>query len=325
MCKQVSYSKYQKRIIKFLNDLLGSQTPFSYERTQNNHLKVLIEGVSKPLYTGSTPSDTRSINNFMAEVKKELRLADTEVIDDDSLLPNTGSQNEKMPISIKEVFKPSYDKLIQTCIKSLRTRVETIKAQEKQKVEESNDVDFIKSSRLAVVKHAISHVLQSNKQAGYIKPKTMREIESNILRHLNFMLPSIAFYSDLLAPSKQTEREKFEEPKSQLGSGNVVNLEKSKKAQLCQKKSTKNTVETMLTAQSEKPKSSGLSQQVMSLSTNKRIRELRSLTNGQALALIKDIEQAMTLNREQDIESVVSLIREKDLPLEAIIKRIEAA
>ena len=73
MCKQSSYSKYQKRVIKFLNDLLGTDTPFTYERAKNNHLKVLIEGIPKPIYTGSTPSDCKSINNFMAEVKRELK------------------------------------------------------------------------------------------------------------------------------------------------------------------------------------------------------------------------------------------------------------
>lgn len=72
MCKSSGYSKYQKRVIKFLNDLLGADTPFSYERTQTNHLKVLIDGVPKPIFTGSTPSDCKSINNFMAEVKREL-------------------------------------------------------------------------------------------------------------------------------------------------------------------------------------------------------------------------------------------------------------
>lgn len=73
MCKQTNYSKYQKRVIKFLNDLLGTDRPFTYERAKNNHLKVLIDGVPKPIFTGSTPSDCKSINNFMAEVKRELK------------------------------------------------------------------------------------------------------------------------------------------------------------------------------------------------------------------------------------------------------------
>ncbi|WP_217534722.1 hypothetical protein [Vibrio metschnikovii] len=52
MPKQVSYTQYQKRVIRFLSEYLGAQTPFTYQRTQTNHLKVLIDGVAKPLYTG---------------------------------------------------------------------------------------------------------------------------------------------------------------------------------------------------------------------------------------------------------------------------------
>lgn len=64
MPKQVSYTQYQKRVIRFLSEYLGDQTPFTYQRTQTNHLKVLIDGVAKPLYTGSTPSNIKSINNL---------------------------------------------------------------------------------------------------------------------------------------------------------------------------------------------------------------------------------------------------------------------
>lgn len=78
MCKQTNYSKYQKRVIKFLNDLLGTDRPFTYERAKNNHLKVLIDGIPKPIFTGSTPSDCKSINNFMAEVKRELKASNNE-------------------------------------------------------------------------------------------------------------------------------------------------------------------------------------------------------------------------------------------------------
>ncbi|EKO3671511.1 hypothetical protein M3923_000116 [Vibrio metschnikovii] len=43
MPKQVSYTQYQKRVIRFLSEYLGAQTPFTYQRTQTNHLKVLID------------------------------------------------------------------------------------------------------------------------------------------------------------------------------------------------------------------------------------------------------------------------------------------
>lgn len=330
MCKQVSYSKYQKRVIKFLNDLLGTHTPFSYERTQSNHLKVLIEGINKPLYTGSTPSDTRSINNFMAEVKKELRLSAQELTDDAEASSKVSAPDtEKSNVTIQSVFSPCYDKLIQTCIKSLRTQVASIKEQEQKQVGQLNEVEFIKVARLKTVKHSISHVLQTYKHTGYIKPKAMREIETAILKHLSFMLPSIAFYSDLLEPEKVAVTLQGNAANQD---DKVVNLEANKVARTAlnidkniAKKSEAKSSETREIKQKEHQPKSGASKQLMSLSPHKRVNELRSLSNAQALELIKDLEQAMKLNREQDIEAVVALIQEKAIPLDAIISRLKAA
>ncbi|OED77721.1 hypothetical protein, partial [Vibrio crassostreae] len=186
MCKQSSYSKYQKRVIKFLNDQLGTATPFSYERTQTNHLKVLIDGVPKPIFTGSTPSDCKSINNFMAEVKREIIASKAEV--DDS----------KPTPELPNPVKASNDKLIQGCIKSLRTRLPVLKSQEESRVLETQELDDITPNRLDAVKHSISFALQARKDGVYIKRNEMKELEQAILKHLNFMLPTMAYYSELL-------------------------------------------------------------------------------------------------------------------------------
>ena len=326
MCKNVSYSKYQKRVIKFLNVLLGTHTPFSFERTQSNHLKVLIEGVNKPLYTGSTPSDSRSINNFMAEVKKELRLS-VQVLMDDAASPS--SDAEKSNVTIQSVFRPCYDKLIQTCIKSLRTQVASIKEQEQKQVAELNDVEFIKVARLKAVKHSISHVLQTYKHTGYIKPKAMREIETAILKHFNFMLPSIAFYSDLLDPQKisvilQASAANQEDKGANLEPNKVALAGQNVDKNIVSKSEAK-PFENRATKQKEHQPKFGASNQLLSLSTQKRVNELRSLSSSQALELIKDVEQAMKLNREQDIEAVVALIQERAIPVDVIIARLEAA
>ncbi|MEZ9141684.1 MULTISPECIES: hypothetical protein [unclassified Shewanella] len=313
MCKQASYSKYQKSVIKFLNDLLGTRIPFTYERTQNNHLKVLVDGVPKPLYTGSTPSDIKSINNFMSYVKKELRAVGAE-----SEL-NTADQTP----SIQSVFQPSFEKLIQTCIKSLRTRTSSISEQEKIKILELNDIDFIKKDRIKIVKHTISHTLQSNRQRGYIKPKAMKEIEASIIKHLNFMLPSMAFYSDLIVSANSDDKVNDDLVM-------VNNLDETLAVVLQAPEPT--CAESTLPSKpgiTTKPEISdkqlNAPAKIMQLSTSKRVNSLRTLTNDKALELIKDIEQAMSLNREQDIEAVVALIREKSIPMDAIISRLEAA
>ena len=322
MCKQATFSKYQKSVIKFLNELLGTQIPFTYEKTQNNHLKVLIEGLDKPLYTSSTPSDTKSLDNFMSHVKRELKAI--EVLT--SNLANTSIKATPQSPSIKSMFQPNFEKLIQTCIKSLRTRVDSIKQQEQDKVLETNDIDFIKDERLKIVKASISHTLQNQRQANYIKPKAMKEIESSILRHLNFMLPTMAFYSDLLVENTTIEQaesdisiisKSINKPVRELSKGQQA-LPEIKQEQVIP------TTKAQIAHDGQSKKLTGLTQ-LLQLSTQNRVNAFRTMTSDQAHELISNIEQAMTLNREQDIEAVVAMIRQKSIPLEAIITRLEVA
>lgn len=319
MCNQNSYSKYQKRAIKFLSDFLDADTPFTYERTQTNHLKVLIDGVPKPLFTGSTPSDCKSINNFMAEVKREVK-ASKEAVD-------LGQDISVVKMSLPMPFKQSQDKLIQNCVKSLRTRLEVMKSQEEQKVLENKSVDVVTTFRSEAIKHALSFALQSRRQGSYIKPKEMKSLETKIAMHLNFMMPTLAHYSELL-DSKTKYQEKLEtSAKEALNSINepkptqefVVNSESKVLG-----KQSDEVFSTQIDSNVQQVKQSS-ALELMTMSSNNRVSLLRGLSKSQLLQLLDDINQAMALNREQDIEAVIAMIKEKDLPLEAIISRIEAA
>lgn len=320
MCKQSSYSKYQKRVIKFLNDQLGTDTPFTYERTQTNHLKVLIDGVPKPIFTGSTPSDCKSINNFMAEVKREIRAIKVEEGDC------------KPTLQLPTPIKVSNDKLIQGCIKSLRTRLPVLKSQEETHVLETHEFDDINSNRLEAVKHSISFALQARKDGVHIKRNEMKELEQAILKHLNFMLPTMAYYSELLV-NKNKYSQKSLEPLpaetvmnesdvQEFRSTTVVNIDSPSR----EVPNTESLVTSKVRTNSRTVKQTKDSaSELMTMSTDNRISLLRNLTKAQALTLIDDLNHALALNREQDIEAVVELIRDKDLPLEAIIFRLEAA
>ena len=314
MCKQTSYSKYQKRAIKFLTDLLGTETPFTYERTQSNHLKILIDGVERPIYTGSTPSDCKSINNFMAEVKREVRLSKEEHRD----------AEQPVKSNLPDFIKHSHDKLISGCVKSLRARLEVMKSQEEEKVLESKDLSVINSFRTNVIKHTISLALQVRRQGSYIKPKEMKDIEASIGKHLNFMMPTMAYYSELL-DSKSKYKNIEAQPSEPMEIGTVkqgVEAEHEKVVSIA------NNATVQVSNKSDTAVAKDITNsasELMAMSANNRISLLRNLTKSQALLLIDDINQAMALNREQDIEAVVAMIRDKEVPLEAIISRMEAA
>ncbi|MUK39237.1 hypothetical protein GNP82_16935 [Aliivibrio fischeri] len=315
MCKQASYTKYQKRIIKFLNDLLGSEIPFKYERTQSNHLKVLIDGVPKPIYTGSTPSDCKSLNNFMADVKRELKA---------SKVVLQSPLKSKDPVAIRQQ-KDSLSKLMQSCIKSCRTRIDVLKQREVEAVIANKSVDVIATLRDEVIKHSLSHALQGRKAIGYIKPREMRELEGMLSKHLAFMLPTLAFYSELISAKNKIKPVVMEEGKPERKLDLVaVSLQKKNDFARTSNSSASNDskaiepVALLNTQQSS-------AQELMSLSKANRVSLLRGVTKAQALELIEDIQQAMAMNREQDIDAVISMIQEKDLPLEMIISRMEAA
>lgn len=324
MCKAINYTKYQKRVIKLLSDLLGVQTPFTYERAKNNHLKVLIDGVAKPMYTGSTPSDCKSINNFMADVKREVKASKLETVE----------AQKPSKTNLINFIKQSNDKLIQGSVKSLRTRIPTLKTQEETLVLESRNLEGINTKRLEIVKHSLKHILQSRKQGAYIKAKEMANIENTVMTHLNFMLPTMAYYAELLnnknkyqvKQDEQVNKPASVEEKVVSNNAEQFNEQETQKLtdvseSLVKKKSTEKVVNQVVTIN----KNSDSTTELMAMSSNNRVSLLRNLTKAQALTLINDINHAMAQNREEDIEAVVNLIRDKDLPLEAIISRMEAA
>lgn len=312
MCKQTNYSKYQKRVIKFLNDLLDTDTPFTYERAKNNHLKVLIEGIPKPIYTGSTPSDCKSINNFMAEVKRELKARK--------------NQTEEMPqqenLILTRSLEQANDKLIQNCVKSLRTRVNALKTQEEASVLENQCINGINLKRIETVKQSVLLALQARKQGAYLKPKELKSIEGVVHNHLNFMLPSMAYYAELLNSKLKRKHAEKQPTKIESLTNNAISLED--KTQLAPKKLAKKPKQPV-SNKNMNTKNSNSATELMAMSANNRVSLLRNLTKAQALMLIDDINQAMAENQEEDIEAVINLIRDKDLPLEAIISRMEAA
>ncbi|MGR5322096.1 hypothetical protein [Vibrio sp. DNB22_19_1] len=315
MYKQASYTKYQKRVIKFLNDLLGSEIPFKYERTQSNHLKVLIDGVPKPIYTGSTPSDCKSLNNFMADVKRELKAC--KVVMQSPL-------KSKDPVAVRQQ-KDSLSKLMQSCIKSFRTRIDVLKQREEEAVIANKSVDVIATLRDEVIKHSLSHALQARRAIGYIKPREMRELEDTLSKHLAFMLPTLAFYSDLISAKNKIKPVVIEEDKQQRKIDLfAVSLQKKNDFARTSNSRVSNDSEVIEPVAFLSTQQSS-AQELMSLSKANRVSLLRGVTKAQALELIEDIQQAITMNREQDIDAVITMIQEKDLPLEMIISRIEAA
>ena len=324
MCKQETYSKYQKQAIKFLSEHLGTETPFTYERTQSNHLKILIEGLEKPMFTSSTPSDSKTLKNFMADVKRELKACKAEHPPSDQLTPKAVMAN---------AITVGHEKLTQNCIKSLRSRLGIMKPQEQEQVLKNQSLDVVPNNRHEIIKRAIARALQERKQGAYIKPQEMKKIEKKLTQHLNFMMPTLADYSALLDNKSRYQKSgNHLDAQQTVVSNTAVSHSTASGPSLAQ--NTVQPIKSQITAVVEQTvagKPSNTSErhhsavELMAMSANNRVSLLRDLSKAQALQLIDDINHALSVNLEQDIAAVVALIKEKEIPLEAIISRVEMA
>lgn len=311
MFRQTMYSKYQKRVIKFLTDLLGTETPFTYEKTQTNHLKVLIDGVPKPMYTGSTPSDRKSIDNFMADVKRELKASkiDHKLDDETQSKPQTS-----------EPIDEYRDKIVQSCVKTLRSRLGMIKLQEQEKVLENRSVDGVVDHRNEVIKSMVALTSQARKPSTYLKHQEIKNIENMVSKHLKFMMPTLAHYSELLE-----NKSKYKKEACEIASEVTTTTKALPKPVEIPAAAEEQSSETTKPSNKNSTNHSSLTADLMAMQINNRVNLLRNLNKRQALQLIDDINQAMALNREQDIAAIVALIKEKDIPIEAISERLGEA
>lgn len=346
MCKQVTYTKYQKRVIKFLYDFLGNDYPFDYEKAQNNHLKVLIEGVPKPMYTSSTPSDMKSLVNFKSDIKREIKRLQTEALEQDSDKPAEQSDQEHKK---DHILKEAYKRLIMTSIKNIRSKIDIFKSREEEFLLEHRCLDGLKQFRLDNVRHVISQVIQQRKSGTYLKHSEKKSIENEVLRHMNFLMPSIAYYSDYMnkknyvntlettekkvvggdchdvvntevLPEPERDTTGFEDPSTNVKALKTkTNADAEKHKDKLSAKTLEDRVESKRPVQPVEKEFI----QLMNLSVNQRIEKFRGLSKSQMLGLIDELNQAMALNREQDINEVIHLIRQKDIPIEVIISRLE--
>ena len=139
----------------------------------------------------------------------------------------------------------------------------------------------------------------------------MRLFESQLLEHVNFILPSSGIYSSLLKDNNPP----------------LVKAEASLKLVASEqiKKASKNKKEEKVISLDESEVNSindaGV-QALMMINRAKRVELLKSLTSDQAGLFIEDIQQARALSKEDDLNKVVALIREKSISLDEIRVRL---
>lgn len=320
MCKQSSLSKYQKHIVKELTNLMGGTIPFTYEKAQNNHLRVLIDGIEKPMFTGSTPSDRNSAKNFIAQVKRALKDLNM-VKDEHPIATNRTARHQEF--QLKEA-----DKIIENCIKSLRTRKDSLCEKEREYMLEQRDLDLLHPYRSEVVKLTVEHAMKQRKQAGYFRPKQLKVLGQSVKKHLDFAMPTKADYSDLLATHQIAHDDlpiTLKSPESDevnTDVSNVVTLAATNQPTVIDEPLT--SVQPC-SKDAELAENGNTAQYLMNFAKGKRVELLRELSHDHLTQLIADIEQAKELNIRRAITEIKQLVKANDVPVELLINALNVA
>jgi len=329
--KARKYSKYQKDIIKELTKTLGL-IPFTYQKARNNHLKVLIDGVKKPLYTGCTPSDCQSKQNFMSTVRQEIRGIEQHVSHEPIMQKNN-------KIDLQVVKKLNTEKMLKAILKSLRHIAVSIEKREEKLVIEAGAITPISAHRKELICNSIQRAKRDNSALGYLTNKEMNALENELKTHIDFMLPSVAHYAMKLSDLGKLTTPIQNEIDTSMTKGEVVSITSSHeiKETHCNQKDNENmntsTVNSVNTVSEIRAVSSAEQgpvfehdtvdiHAVTSLGDSARIAALQQLTNTEAAQLIADITQAVELNRQSDMQHVLNFMQEKGISLDDIAARL---
>jgi hypothetical protein len=313
------YSKYQKSIIKSLTTTLGV-IPFSYEKTQSNHLKVLIDGVEKPLYTSSTPSDINSQQNFMSLVRQEVRAIDEKV-------NALEIKHDRTPTNKEIKLKFSREKILIVILKSLRNIVPSLESREYKLVIDAASIEPISAHRKLLIDESIKRVRRDQKGLAYMPIKELKTLKKDLKIHIDFILPSVAYYakrlnelgkikspvqnSSALLKQKNMIDKSFDNVKNNLPVENITN----------EYSASQNVQKTVgIKQQTTQLKEENITniQQLATMPETARISMLQQLSNSQGKELIDNIKKAMVLNREADLLHVIRFMHEKNISLDDI-------
>lgn len=331
MQKLNSYSKYQKDIIKKISKELGPSIPFKYERTSSNHLKILIEGLDKPLYTGCTPSDRKSGDNFMADLRCALKAA---------RLKRQPKTVLSMRMNTAQLKIQYIENLTTSCIKMVRTNIKPYIEKEKNLVIKENNIRNIKIFRKNLATNIFDQCKKVNKQQ-YTTGADSNFIKGEIIKHLNYMLPNAADYAHTLKPvdlintlSKAVSTangsvalSSFEDSNKDM---NNLNMATELVTSLDNRDTTEKALNKEVKQQSMKntkiPKEAvnnittnkNPAEELASMTKEQAIKNLRRLSRNESEAMLSHIKMAMEENIQQDLHEVLEVMACKGITLDML-------
>lgn len=326
------YSGYQKRVVKGIADLVGER-PFSHERTSNNHLQIKVKGIDRVFYTSSTPSDHRTFENFISDIKSELKqIAQTET------QPETAEPSQPSGSADEHKLRQGrLDKMIKTSIKRIRMTIDNLRNEELAALLSQPDQDpalVIKGFRENLIRREIDQVIKNKSKQDYITASQQKECEKTLEENLSFMMPTIACYQEQLGASPaesgtdndQSNPQADTECSAALTSdtGALSSASHSPAETAPRPASTDRPVTeakipgTADTAASTAASGSVNLHQLVKEKSSKRLAIIKELPKNHIEALMADFSKALEQKHQDDVRDLVSQIKERGVSLDEL-------
>lgn len=192
-CHEKSFSTYQREVIKKVKALMGD-TQVNYEKSPNNHLQIKIAGIDRVFFTSSTPSDSRSLDNFIGDIRAEInRLA---MLDAPQQIP-AEPPNSVIKADARKSAQAFMVKVFEKTHKKLQRRLKHIERDEYQVFTTTtldNRGDSVREFRKKLIKSEVEKAINTGKGKLFIPPGLNKKCQAELEEHLNTVLPSIPEY-----------------------------------------------------------------------------------------------------------------------------------
>lgn len=312
------FSAYQKNAIKDLTRLLGDR-PFLFEKTGSNHLQVKIQGVERVFHTGSTPSDYKSLLNFIGDVKAELKRLEHQELETGAATHTIEAQPSCMQPRQKPSQEVQIQRMAQIIIKSIRMNFDRIKDREYSMFfeQESPDPAQIAQFRADFVESEFAKAMKNRKDTDYFTKAAIRKGKEKVMEHLDFMLPTPAYYHEQLKQRLSQALRSTQDVDSTMSEQTLVEQRASEQPVLEQ---TSAVAESKKAASLDDEATSSASSSfvladLMKEKSPKRIRLLKTLPKNHLALLIEDLKIALEQKHQEDIQQLIQLMQEKGIEL----------
>lgn len=187
--KNHKYSPFQRQVLNERPKLVGDRV-YNYELCANNHMQINIQGLDKPIYCSSTPSDSRAFAYAKSEIKNRIKEAETDE-------PAIGQTSEELAASVPECSR--LNKAYRYVIKAFRTNIEFIKTEELKVLSlvgaSLSDLEGLRERFIATV--IGQWCRESGVMPAHFTVEELNSLNKALVEHVKFCLPSKAYYAQV--------------------------------------------------------------------------------------------------------------------------------